>query len=453
MKLFDYLASDDSKILLVNAFQSLTLAQLKQIQTGYVQLLSDVQGKPVCVDITSHFTLALWLLLLDGVVERLTILPPDITDQQRAEFIAQTDSILLLTDREAIDANCDVIYLSELQPLLELNSSKVSLNNNVQTQWVLATSGTTATPKLVVHTLASLAHQVKRPKGDLQHVWGLLYGLHRFAGLQVFLQTVMAGNTLVLMEKGQALSDVLLLFADNAVSCLSATPTLWRKILMLPHCDSLDLKAITLGGEIADKQILSGLAAQYPMSKIRHIYASTEAGVGFSVSDGLAGFPSYYIEQGIGQVYLKISQESTLLIKSPACAQRYLNQYDLTLVDGYVDTGDVIRFSQGRWYFEGRANGTINVGGNKVQPETVEQVLRAYPGVLLAYVFAKKSSVIGQLVQATLVLDDSVTNKKNHVQALRQYCKLHLKPYQVPALIKVVDDLPLNENGKVCRNE
>ena len=88
------------------------------------------------------------------------------------------------------------------------------------------------------------------------------------------------------------------MFVREGVNAMSATPTLWRKILMSDASRSLALRSITLGGEIADQQVLSTLASTYPSARIRHIYASTEAGTGFSVTDGKAGFPVSFLENG-----------------------------------------------------------------------------------------------------------------------------------------------------------
>ena len=65
---------------------------------------------------------------------------------------------------------------------------------------------------------------------------------------------------------------------------------------MTQGSNDIDFKRITLGGEIADQAILSSLRKVFTSSKISHIYASTEAGVGFSVQDSLAGFPLEYLK-------------------------------------------------------------------------------------------------------------------------------------------------------------
>ena len=124
----------------------------------------------------------------------------------------------------------------------------------------------------------------------------LLYGMQRFAGIQVFLQSIF-NSSLFIPNLSNNLNFIVNQFLDNSINCLSASPTLWRKLLMSPKFTELQMRVITLGGEIADQNILNALKKNFKDAKIRHIYASTEAGVGFSVTDGLAGFPKKYLEK------------------------------------------------------------------------------------------------------------------------------------------------------------
>ena len=54
----------------------------------------------------------------------------------------------------------------------------------------------------------------------------------------------------------------------------------------------MDPDYVRLSGEIADEAVLDALSALYPRARVAHAYASTEAGVGFEVDDGRAGFPA-----------------------------------------------------------------------------------------------------------------------------------------------------------------
>jgi acyl-CoA synthetase (AMP-forming)/AMP-acid ligase II len=326
-----------------------------------------------------------------------------------------------------------------------------------ETCWLLSTSGTTGTPKLVAHTLSSLTESTKLEPTTGAHMrWGLLYDPARFAGLQLLLQALLGGGTLIVPPDG-ALNGAVEFLADQGVNALSATPTLWRKILMAPAASRLRLRQATLGGEIADAQVLNAMRHRFPEARIVHIYASTEAGVGFSVKDGQAGFPASYLQpqaQPLG-VELRIGSRNQLLIKKRASVAAIWDGENCLAMDApYFDTGDLVELRGDRVFFLGRASGAINVGGNKVMPEVVESVLMQHPAVLAAKVYAKPSSVVGNLVSADVSLQPQPTAPDE--QALRaellDACRSQLAKWQVPATIKFVGDIALGANGKISRS-
>jgi acyl-CoA synthetase (AMP-forming)/AMP-acid ligase II len=209
---------------------------------------------------------------------------------------------------------------------------------------------------------------------------------------------------------------------------------------------------ITLGGEIADENILQALKTRFPNAKITHIYASTEAGVGFSVHDGYAGFPLDYLHNGINGVSLKISDKNTLMLKSEKQIQKYIGDNKLYENDGFIDTGDIIEIKNDRVYFLGRDSGSINVGGNKVQPEEVEQILLSSDFIHSAYVYPKKNPMMGNIVCADVVLKDKTADKQAIKLELLKYCREKLENFKVPGILKFVDELEITQSGKLKRN-
>jgi Acyl-CoA synthetases (AMP-forming)/AMP-acid ligases II len=79
--------------------------------------------------------------------------------------------------------------------------------------------------------------------------------------------------------------------------------------------------------------------------------------------------------------------------------------------EGFVDTGDVLELRDGRYHFQGRRDGVINVGGLKVHPEEVEAVLNRHPQVRLSLVKTKKNPITGALVVADVLLKDPVSSR------------------------------------------
>jgi acyl-CoA synthetase (AMP-forming)/AMP-acid ligase II len=400
--------------------------------------------------------LAILLLLLDGVVAQISLMPADLSPELIGNLATETRTEVIISDRS--DANEFGVLLASLPPsvtgVMFSSCSGMELAEDVQTDWILPTSGTTRTPKLVVHSVETLSQTVKRDfeKGSGLR-WGLLYNLNRFAGIQVYLQSILGGASLIIPNESSTLEESFALFAKAGCNALSATPTLWRKILMTPGGTALNLRQITLGGEISDQSLLSALALAFPAARIVHIYASTEAGVGFSVTDGREGFPSNFLHGGLKTAELRLSPEGILEIKPSATGQRYLGENaPLAGPDGFVSTGDRVQIEAERVYFLGRHSGAINVGGNKVQPEKVERILLEHPSVALASVVAKRSGITGSLVEARVILVSETSDPLGLVASIRQWCSSRLERYEVPALIRIVSELDINASGKISRS-
>ena len=260
------------------------------------------------------------------------------------------------------------------------------------TEWVLLTSATTGQPKMVLHTLASLTGAIrgsKVPAGSI--IWGTFYDIRRYGGLQVFLRTILGTASFVISDVNESLVDYLARLNLHSATHVLGTPSHWRRVLMWPSALKTPLRYVRLSGEIADQAILDNLRSVYPQADIVHAYASTEAGVGFEVTDGLEGFPISTIDLHPGGLELKI-KDDTLWIRSSRTALEYIGGQNVKITDrdGYVDTGDMVALRNGRYYFLGRRGGIINVGGLKVHPEEVEAVINRHPEVRICRVRGRK---------------------------------------------------------------
>jgi acyl-CoA synthetase (AMP-forming)/AMP-acid ligase II len=385
---------------------------------------------------------------------------------QRDIVIAYTNLAEFITALIAFDGWCSVIYLCPPNvpvPQQELikwplesdtttsDSNKKTLSatssNVEQTTWYLATSGTTGEPKWFSHSFLSLIASTKYSQQLQTLCWALLYQPFRFAGLQVVLQALLSGADLVDAADDEPLVQMVI-SKQHKVTAVSATPSLWRQLLMTGQLGQLTLKHITLGGEIADQSVLDKLSRLFPNAKLRHIYASTEAGVGLVVSDGLAGFPATWLEDLTLPVALKVSDKQHLLVKpSYQVCQTLAEQTDS---QGYLDTLDKVEIKDARVLFIGRSTGTINVGGNKVYPEKVEQVLLQCTDVSQARVYAKKSALMGELVVAEVTIIDTANQQQVKQQVLKT-CKNQLQRFEIPTKINILNNIAQDPSGKINR--
>lgn len=428
----------------------------------------DVQkysGERVALLAERDIDLAAMLLALDGQCEQLTILPStsdvsllrSVVDESASDVVLSARSSVLARKVGARTEECFRAFDIEgdLKNSPEDPAIGFSASESTPTRWVLPTSGTTGSPKLVSHTLASLARGVKSDTSrGTEFVWGSLYALGSFAGIQVFLQSWLAGSMLLMSDPQQSLTEKLQLFHRHGCNALSATPTMWRLLLMIDFIENLGLKRITLGGEIADQAILDGLQHRFPESRIVHIYASTEAGVGFSVRDGLEGFPIRFIPDPPAGVSIKVGHDGRLLLRPHESDQFYVNKrISLTDENGFVDSGDLVCRKGERYVFCGRSCGIINVGGRKVHPQEVESTLLKCKGVRMASVTAQRNVFTGSVVHAKIVVELGVSECPNSIatQAI-DHCRASLEPHKVPAIIDIVDTIAVSSSGKIHRS-
>lgn len=378
--------------------------------------------------------------------------------QGRAVAIRYTDLPVFISALLAFDGWCSELYLlpTEDAPVVENavlwppdgDLSLPAANAISHSRWYLATSGTTGTPKWIEHNLLSLCRTIKTTEQAAGLRWGLCYQPFRFAGLQVLLQSLLSSATLVDASSGDA-EQRLQTLITHQVNAISATPSFWRQLLMTGQLTQLPLTQLTLGGEIADQALLEQLSVIFPQSKLLHIYASTELGSGFAVTDKQAGFPVDWLKHGHGGLYFKIDQQQHLWIK-PAISpgSDLTKQLDQ---DGYLDTQDLVTQQAERVIFLGRASGVINVGGNKVHPEYIEQILLQIKGVQQARVYGKSSSILGQLVVADLVAAEGF-QPHNLQKSIVEHCQKQLQRYQIPTRLNWVTAISTESTGKISRN-
>lgn len=313
----------------------------------------------------------------------------------------------------------------------------------------MMTSGTTGSPKIATHSLASLARRA-RAAADLPQNrggrWLLTYQPTGFAGIQVVLTAVLSRG-LVVAPSERTPAGFLEAARAHGVEQISGTPTFWRSFLMVVKPGQLKLRQITLGGEAADQATLERLRAAFPEARITHIYASTEAGVVFAVHDGLAGFPASWLGREIQGVELRIVDD-LLQIRAPTLMQGYIGGTPQPLLaGGWLQTADRCVVEGGRVRVLGRQDSTINVGGSKVYPLAVETFLLAQPGVAEARVFGVANPIAGQLVAAEVVLQPGVDPAEARPRILTA-CRAGLAGYQVPRSFKVVDAIEVRASGK-----
>jgi acyl-CoA synthetase (AMP-forming)/AMP-acid ligase II len=312
---------------------------------------------------------------------------------------------------------------------------------------LILTTGTTGRPKGARHDWSRLVAGVRRREGTANERWLLAYNLNQFAGIQVVLHVLVGGSTLVVPPSNQP-RDAVAVMRDLGVTHASATPTFWRFVVGMldpAAADEMHLQQITLGGEAVPSQVLDELAKLFPAARVSQVYASTEFGSSVSVRDGRNGLPLSVLDRDAdADVQFKIV-DGELHARSRVGMLGYADQDD---ADGWRPTGDLVEITGDRIVFVGRTSEIINVGGVKVHPLPIEELVAAVEGVAVAHVYGRSNPMTGQIVAVDVVPRGDVETDALK-DAVRASCE-GLPAAAQPRRIRVVDALEIREN-KIAR--
>ena len=424
--------------------ESQSVWSVDRLLSSFTYLSADLYNHDVAVYVSDVGVALSVLAALDGYAASILIVPASMSVPQVTQILEHLNNLIIVTDTEAVLPNHDVVNLLDGRTMPIGRSSP--LPEVRDTSWKLLTSGTTGTPKIAIHTLSSISQSVKQPTElSNEFVWGLTYEWSRFAGFQVVLQAIVGDSVLVVPNHDWSIGDSIQYFAQCNCTHLSATPSYWRQALMTGTLAEMPLRQATLGGEIADAAVLTKIRNVLPKVRISHVYASTEIGVGFAVNDGRAGFPMSFLTEPVNNWHLRVVDDRLFVRQVKGLNSNSGNS-------DWIDTGDCVSVEVDRIYFRGRGNGLMNVGGNKVLPEEVEQVVLELPYVLFVRVSGISSSIIGTLVKAEVVIDNAMFSGENIVKCIKEHVANRLDRYKVPAIIELVDKVQIGTSGKLSRS-
>lgn len=349
-----------------------------------------------------------------------------------------TDSELLnLTGFFEFEKFNEILDKNEFQ----LPNSKISLIDklkNTSDTWkiTLFTSGTTGVPKKVTHNFESISRFVKFSELNKICIWGFAYNPTHMAGVQVFLQALLNGNSIVRLF-GLAPAKILNAIETNKITHISATPTFYR--LLLP-CERKfeSIQRITSGGEKFNSVINEQLLLIFPKAKFNNIYASTETGTLFASHNDLFS--------------LKIGFEHLIKIVNDELLIHVSLMGEADIKDGvWYKTGDLVEVISNEplsFRFISRNSDMINVGGYKVNPTEVEEIILTFPGIINVRVFSKSNSVLGNIICCEVVRDNSSIEEIS----IRIFLQSKIQEFKIPRIFRFVNELSTTRTGKIKRN-
>jgi benzoate-CoA ligase family protein len=148
-------------------------------------------------------------------------------------------------------------------------------------------------------------------------------------------------------------------------------------------------------------------------------------------------------------------ENGRLFIAGDSTARCYWNNPERTataMVDGWLDTGDTYRRdANGYFYYGGRSDDMLKVGGIWCSPFEIESRLVEYPGVLEAAVIGRADRDGLIKPEAFVVLNAGRIGDDQLKDELLKFCRAGLAPYKYPRWVHFVAELPKTATGKIQR--
>jgi acyl-coenzyme A synthetase/AMP-(fatty) acid ligase len=165
-----------------------------------------------------------------------------------------------------------------------------------------------------------------------------------------------------------------------------------------------------------------------------------------NVEQGFVGPP---LEEVTIEALEQNPNSTQLRVRSAAVGDGYFPRPDTTkLGGGSFVPDDLVRLTETGVRIVGRTSDVINVAGKKVNPAEVEAQLLSHPAVRQAVAFGRPSVRRNEEVVACVVAAKGATETE-----LLEFCRTRLSGWQAPKQIFLVNELPVNERGKISRRQ
>jgi long-chain acyl-CoA synthetase len=332
---------------------------------------------------------------------------------------------------------------------------------------LMYTSGTTGRPKGVMATHRNIWHNATnfgkvhfQPTDTIMvatpifHCWGLVNGT--FGMLS-------KGGTVITVERfypDRALSDI----ERFKPTIFQGVPPMFNLLLRQPELDKREIASVVFCLSAATK-MPENLIHQVEQ-RLKWRYAEAWGLTEVSCVGTTAPYKETRIGscgQGMDDAEIKVvddqgvilppGQQGELCIRGTCVTEGYLNKPEATKeafdAEGWFHSGDIAYMdAEGYAYIVDRKKDMINVGGEKVFPSEVEDMMLSHSKIKDLVIVGIPDDLKGEAPKAFIELREGEAATEDEIRA---YCKAKMAPYKVPVAVEFIEEVPRSASGKALR--
>ena len=292
-------------------------------------------------------------------------------------------------------------------------------------------------------------------------------------GLYNILMPFKFGGTVILEKSFVYPFQLIGLVNQERVTGLPLVPTIISILLQVKNLDKYNfptLRYITSTGQAFPSNHISRLSKLFPQTKIYSMYGLTECKRVLylppeqielrptSVGKAMPNTEVYLVNEHNEQIS-QPDEVGELMVRGSNVMQGYWNLPEETAKvleindrgDKHLRTRDLFKTdAAGYFYFVARKDDLIKIGGERVSPKEIEEILCELAGVNEVAVFGVEHEFLGRAIKASLVLEVGSELTESDILA---YCSVHLEKYMIPKYIDICSELPKTITGKIDRKQ
>ena len=400
-------------------------------------------GSAVVLDADfSPNAVALFFALID---QRCILVPlsPTTSHNKRTDFIEIAGGEVVISIDAHDEVSAEPANATGDRPFYQ------TLRDRKHPGLVLFSSGSTGESKAAVHDLVPLLEKFHVRRKTLRAISFLLYD--HIGGVNTMLYTLANGGCLVTVERRDP-DSVLAAVEKYRVELLPTSPTFINLMLLseaYKHHDLSSLRIISYGTEPMPEHTLKRLHGLLPDIALQQTYGLSELGILQSKSREP---DSLWVKVG-GQGYETRVVDGVLHVKARSSMLGYLNAPSPFTEDGWFNTNDVVEVDGDYVRILGRQSDIINVGGEKVYPAEVENVIQELDEIAEVMVYGERNAITGNIVCADVTTASPLDGpeEKELIAHVKRHCREKLQKYKVPLRVNIVTAQQHTERFKKSR--